>query len=191
MTRIPSHTLTEAPAASRPLLEGAARSSPTGKPLNLHAQMAHSPAVLAAYTSIREAIAAHGTLDSRVRSALMLATAGVSHSGYAEDVTSRLALRTGWTQAEVLALRDGRSPGDDKLGALIAVVREAAGRAGQVGDVTWERAAACGWTSAELAEAFAYLALTIFTAYFLNYAQTPNDLASTHNAVAVGAKGTE
>ena len=65
MTRIPSHTLTEAPAASRPLLEGAARSSPTGKPLNLHAQMAHSPSVLAAYTSIREAIAAHGTLDPR------------------------------------------------------------------------------------------------------------------------------
>ena len=47
------------------------------------------------------------------------------------------------------------------------------------------------WTSAELAEAFAYLALTIFTAYFLNYAQTPNDLASTHNAVAVGANGTD
>jgi hypothetical protein len=116
----------------------------------------------------------------------MLATAGVSHSGYAEDVTSRLALRTGWTQAEVLALRDGQSPGDDKLGSLIAVVREAAGRAGQVGDVTWERAAACGWTSAELAEAFAYLALTIFTAYFLNYAQTPNDLSA-----AVGANGTE
>jgi hypothetical protein len=66
------------------------------------------------------------------------------------------------------------------------VVREAAGRAGQVGDVTWERAAAYGWTSAELAEAFAYLALTIFTAYFLNYAQTPNDLSA-----AVGANGTE
>jgi hypothetical protein len=185
VTRIPSHTLTEAPAASRPLLEGAARSSPTGKPLNLHAQMAHSPSVLAAYTSIREAIAAHGTLDSQVRSALMLAAAGVSHSGYAEDVTSRLALRTGWTQGQALALRDGQSLGDDKLDSLIAVVREAAGRAGQVGDMTWERAAACGWTSVELAEAFTYLALTIFTAYFLNSAQTPNDLS----AVA-GANGT-
>ena len=51
--------------------------------------------------------------------------------------------------------------------------------------MTWERAAACGWTSTELAEAFAYLALTIFTAYFLNYVQTPNDLS----AVA-GANGT-
>jgi hypothetical protein len=51
--------------------------------------------------------------------------------------------------------------------------------------MTWERAAACGWTSVELAEAFTYLALTIFTAYFLNYAQTPNDLS----AVA-GANGT-
>jgi hypothetical protein len=28
----------------------------------------------------------------------------------------------------------------------------------------------------QLAEAFAFLALTVFTAYFLNYAQTPMDL---------------
>ena len=33
-----------------------------------------------------------------------------------------------------------------------------------------------GWSGEQLAEAFAFLALTVFTAYFLNYAQTPMDL---------------
>jgi carboxymuconolactone decarboxylase family protein len=187
VTRIPGHTIADAPGASRPLLEGVAPFSPTGKLLNLHAQMAHAPAVLAAYTAIRQATAAHGTLEPRVRAALMLATAGVSHSAYAEAVTSQLAVRSGWSPAQVSCLRDGQSLGDEKVDSLVCVVREAAARAGRVSDLTWQQAAACGWSSQELAEAFAYLALTVFTAYFLNYAQTPVDLPS--GAVAAGERG--
>ncbi len=52
MTRIPSHTVQDAPAASRALLEDMLQFSPTGRLLNMHAQMAHAPAVLDAYTSI-------------------------------------------------------------------------------------------------------------------------------------------
>jgi len=176
MTRIVSHTIQNAPEASRPLLESLVQFSPTGRLLNLHAQMAHSPAVLAAYTSIRQATVAYGTLDPRVRSALMLATASVSQSAYAQAVTSFLAARAGWSEGEVLALRHGRPLGEDKTDALVNVVREAATRSGQVGDATWQRAADCGWSSEQLTEAFAFLALTVFTAYFLNYAQTPMDL---------------
>ena len=176
MTRIPGHTIADAPAAARALLEGVVPFSPTGKLLNLHAQMAHSPVVLASYTSIRQATAAHGTLEPRVRSALMMATAGVSQSVYAQAVTSMLALRSGWSPDQVARLRDGHPLGEDKVDSLVRVVREAAGRAGQVGELTWRQAAACGWSSEELTEAFAYLALTVFTAYFLNYAQTPLDL---------------
>ena len=176
MARIDRHTITDAPEASRPLLEGILPFSPTGKLLNLHAQMAHSPAVLAAYAAIRQATVTYGTLDPRVRSALMLATAAVSHSAYAQAVTSFLAVRAGWSQTEILALREDRPLGEDKIDALVAVVREAAARSGQVGDATWQRAADCGWDSEQITEAFAFLALTVFTAYFLNYAQTPLDL---------------
>ena len=176
MTRIYRHTLTDAPEASRPLLEGILPFSPTGKLLNMHAQMAHSPAVLAAYASIRQATATYGTLDPRVRSALMLVTASVSHSAYAQAVTSFLADRAGWGPAEVLALREGRPLGEDKIDALTGVAREAATRSGQVSDAAWQRAADCGWSSEQLAEAFAFVALTVFTACFLNYAQTPMDL---------------
>ena len=176
MTRIPAHTIENAPAASRPILDRVIQFSPTGRLLNLHAQMAHSPAVLAAYTSIRQATDEHGTLDFRVRSALMLATAGAVRSDYAVAITAALAQRAGWSEGEILSLRDGQSAGDDKIDSVVALVREAATRAGRVSDMIWEQAAACGWGSEQLAEAFAYLGLTLFTAYFVTYAQTPVDL---------------
>jgi len=76
----------------------------------------------------------------------------------------------------VQALRDGRPLGEDKIDTLVGVVREATTRSGRVSDATWQRAADCGWSSDQLTEAFAFMALTVFTAYFVNYAQTPMDL---------------
>ena len=76
----------------------------------------------------------------------------------------------------MLALREGRPLGEHKIDALTGVAREAATRSGQVSDAAWQRAADCGWSSEQLAEAFAFVALTVFTACFLNYAQTPMDL---------------
>jgi hypothetical protein len=119
----------------------------------------------------------------------MLATASVSHSPYAVALTSFLAARSGWSPAEVTSLRDGHRLGDDKTDALVEVIREAAAQSGRVSDATWQQAAACGWTSEQLAEAFGYLALTVFTAYFLNYAQTPVDLPDAGASGASGASG--
>lgn len=176
MTRIPSHTIQDAPAASRPLLEDMLQFSPTGRPLNLHAQMAHAPAVLASYVSIRRATGQHGTLDQPVRTALMLATAVADDSEYAVAIISMLALRSGWRRDQVDALLAGQDLGEEKTDTLIGVVREAAANSGRVSDPTWNRAAGSGWSDEQLAEAFAYLGLTVFTSYFLNYAATELDL---------------
>lgn len=184
MTRIPSHTIEDAPAAARPLLADVLQFSPTGRLLNLHAQMAHAPAVLDAYVSIRRAAAQHGTLDQPVRTALMLAAAVAGGSDYALTVISLLALRSGWRQDQVTALRSGQDLGEPGTDALLAVMREAAAGAGRVSDATWDRAAAAGWTDGQLAEAFAYLGLALFTGYFLNYADTDLDLPTGPEAPA-------
>jgi alkylhydroperoxidase family enzyme len=176
MTRIPSHTVEDAPEASRALLQEMIQFSPTGRPLNMHAQMAHSPAVLEAYVSLRRATARLGTLDQGVRAALMLVTAAAAGNQYAAAVLSALALRSGWRRDQVDALRDGKDLGDDAAGALIGLVREAAAGQGRVSDVTWASARAAGWNDEQLAEAFSYLGLAVFTAYFLNYAGTESDL---------------
>jgi alkylhydroperoxidase family enzyme len=176
MTRIPSHTIEDAPDASRPLLEDMLQFSPTGRLLNMHAQMAHAPAVLEAYVSIRKATARYGTLDPPVRTALMLATAVADGSEYALAVISMLALRSGWHPEQVDALTAGKDLGEEKTDALVGVVREAAANSGHVSDATWARATGSGWNDEQLAEAFAYLGLTVFTSYFLNYAATGLDI---------------
>ena len=176
MSRIPTHAVEDAPEASRPLLQKIAQSSSTGRPLNLHAQMAHSSAVLAGYTSLRAVIAEHGTLDPKGSWALNLASAAAVGNDYMIGIASRFARMNGWTEAQIVALRTGATTGDAKIDALTRVVREAAANSGNVTDVTWQAAQQGGWSDEQLAEAFAYLGLTMFTGYFLNYAQTDRDI---------------
>ena len=176
MSRFPSHTVEDAPDASRPILQQIAQSSPTGRPLNAHAEMAHSPAVLAAYASLRAVTAERGTFDPKVSWALNLATAGTVGNGYMIGIASRFARMNGWTEAQIAALRAGTATGDTKVDALTSVVREAAAHSGNVTDATWKAAQRGGWSDAQLADAFAYLGLTVFTGYFLNYAQTDPDV---------------
>jgi alkylhydroperoxidase family enzyme len=176
MTRIPNRSIEDAPEASRSLLAEMVQFSPTGRLLNLHAQMAHSPAVLEAYVSIRRATARLGTLDGLIRSALMLAAAVHDGSEYALAIVSALALRSGWRRDQVEALRAGKDLGEEKTDALIGVVREAAPNSGHVSEPAWARAVLSGWSDEQLAEAFAYLGMTVFTSYFLNFARTELDI---------------
>src|ERR1700741_4711866 len=105
MSRFPNYTVEGAPEGSRPLLQKIAQSSPTGRPLNVHAQMAHSPAVLAAYAALRAATAEHGTLGPKVSWALNLATAATVGNDYMIGIASRFARVSGWTDAQIGALR--------------------------------------------------------------------------------------
>jgi hypothetical protein len=59
---------------------------------------------------------------------------------------------------------------------LTDLIHEAAANAGTVEETTRKTAQAAGWTDEQLAEAFAYLGLTVFTGYFLNYARTEIDV---------------
>jgi len=176
MGRIPTHTVEDAPAASRPLLQKIIQSTPTGRPANLHAQMAHSPAVLTAYTSLRAVLTEHSTFDPKVGAALTLATAAGVGNGYMIRIASRLAHMNGWTEEQVTALRTGTPTTDAKIDVLTGLVREAAANSGNVTDATWKVAQQAGWSDEQLTDAFAYLGATVFTGYFLNYAQTDLDV---------------
>ena len=175
MSRIPTHTVEDAPAASRPFLQNLIHSSPTGRFLNAHAQMAHSPAVLMAYASLRGVLTEHAAFDPKMGAALTLAAAAGVGNGYMIRIASRLAQMNGWAEEQVAALRTGIPTSDVKIDALTGLVREAAASAGNVTDATWNAARQAGWSDAQLADAFAYVGATVFTGYFLNYAQTEMD----------------
>ena len=176
MSRIPTHTLEDAPEASRPILQQIVQASPSGRPLNLHAQMAHSPAVLAAYASLRGVVAEHGALEPKVSWALNVATAAAVGNGYMIGIATRFARMNGWTEEQIFALRSGAPTGDAGIDVLARLVQEAAANSGSVTDTTWKAAQDAGWNDTQLAEAFAHLGLTVFTGYFLNYAQTDADI---------------
>jgi hypothetical protein len=176
MSRIQTHTLDDAPAASRALLQKIAQSTPGGRPANLHAQMAHSPAVLRAYSSLRAVLTEHTTFDPKVGAALTLASAAGVGNAYMIRIAGRLAQMNGWTEAQVTALQTGTKTGDTKIDPLAALAREAAAGSGNVADSTWKAAQRAGWSEEQLTDAFAYVGATAFTGFFLNYAQTDIDV---------------
>jgi hypothetical protein len=159
MSRIPTHTVEDAPAASRPLPECACPDGAfSGGPGGVHV------------AARRDCRARHlrpeagcGT-DSR--------NCGYGrqrlHDRYRQSTRphERLGRR---------ADRRGTPTSDVKIDVLTNLVREAAANSGNVTDATWKAAQQAGWSDEQLTDAFAYLGLTVFTGYFLNYAQTDMD----------------
>jgi uncharacterized peroxidase-related enzyme len=174
MPRVPVHTTADAPERSREALLGLERRM--GRLLNIHAEMAHAPVVLAAYQGIQTAIAEHGSFCAKTREAIALAVAAVDKCAYCQSAHTAGGQAAGWSVEETVAIRDGTAGLDPKLGALLAVAREIAASTGYITDATWQTAREAGWSDTELAELFAHVAANLFTNYFNHYAQTEPDL---------------
>ena len=174
MSRIPVQTLETASEQARPTLERLTRR--TGRLLNVHAEMATAPVVLAAYAGISDALAKQSSFDARTREAIALAVGAQDGCDYCQAAHTPTAIKSGLSAAETIAIRREDVPFDPKLAALLAVVREAAANVGEVSDATWSAALQAGWSEVELSEAFAHLAVNLFTNYFNHYARTDLDL---------------
>ncbi|MFH9071391.1 carboxymuconolactone decarboxylase family protein [Streptomyces alboflavus] len=174
MSRIPVHTVGSAPEASRETLRQLEKRF--GKLLNIHAEMGHSPVVLAAYAGMSGAIAEYGTFDARTREAIALAVGAIDHCAYCQSAHTLSAKAAGLSQEQTVAIRRGEVDFDAKLAALVSVVRQIAAEVGEVDDATWRRALHEGWSDTELTEAFAHVAVNLFTNYFNHYARTDLDL---------------
>jgi alkylhydroperoxidase family enzyme len=152
-----------------------AKAASGGRLLALHTDLARSPAALAAYMGLRRAGGDHGTLDPSIRAAIMLTTGAVDGGAYSQAIATQLALGSGMSPQETVAVRTG-DVDDAQTAALLAVIREAAANGGVVGQSAWTTATAAGWSDEQLIEAFVYLALTVFVDYFVNYARTILDV---------------
>jgi lactoylglutathione lyase len=175
MSRIPTHGLESAPGATRAVLEQLiARSPRPGMPINMHAQMAHAPSVLVGYMAMRDALDEYGTFDRKTRTALLLTVAAADRCAYTIALNSLIARQSGWSQDEIVALRNGRIE-DGPLAALLAVARQSATSRGRVEPETWQAALDAAWTDAQLTEAFGFIGLAQYVDAFINYAQTDID----------------
>lgn len=174
MPRIPAHTVDSAPHGSKDIAASVKRRM--GKFLNIHAGMAHSPAVIGAYDGISRAIAAHGSFDARTKEAIALAVGNQNGCDYCQAAHTVSARKAGLTEEQILAIRAGGVEFDQKLATITEVARAAAARTGNVSEPVWQAALDAGWTDEELAEAFAHIAANLFTNYFNHYAGTELDV---------------
>jgi hypothetical protein len=152
------------------------REASGGRLLNMHKQVAVSPAVCAQYTSLRRAMT-HVRIDERARAAAAVAVSAIERNEYTLAVNRTLARRVGWTDERITAIADGRASGDAKVDALLGAAREVARDDGSVPGSKWLAALDAGWTVAELTDVYAVVALVVFCDRFVRYAGTEADVA--------------
>lgn len=168
-----STDMTQFPEASRPFAEQFERR--TGRLLNIHAGMAASPVVIAAFAGLTGGVAKHATFDTATREAIALAVGNQDGCDYCQAAHTVSAKRTGLTDQEILQIRAGEVTFDTKLAALLEVARTAAANTGTVTPEIRENAPAAGWSEEDLQELFAHLAVNLYTNFFNHYAGTELD----------------
>ena len=175
MSRIPAHTLDDAPEEARATLEKYARRN-NGTPRNIYAGMAHAPIVLEAYDALSGVIARHSSFDAPTREAIALAVGAQDGCLYCQSAHTLAAVAAGFSEEEAVAIRRGEVDFDPKLGALLAVAREGAANVGHVSEGAWKLALDAGWNDTQLAELFVHVAANLYTNYFNHYAETDLDV---------------
>lgn len=174
MPRTPVHTVDSAPEASREVLEGLERRM--GKVLNIHGEMAHSPALVHGYAALQKVIATHATFDGRAREVVALAVANADGCDYCQAVHTVSGRKAGLTDAEMVAARIGKDDLPDDLAALAALARAYVEGVGDVPDDLWDAGLAAGWTDAQLAELAIHVTVNQLTNHVNHYLGTELDL---------------
>jgi AhpD family alkylhydroperoxidase len=174
VTRIPIHTIDDAPDGSSDALKR--QSERVGKTINIFGAMAHAPAVINLYDAAEHVLDEHSSHDRKVREAIHLTVANVNECDYCQAAYTGAARAQGFSEEETLQIRRGEVEDDAKLTALLAVAREIAAHKGYVEDGTWQTAIDAGWSEVELLDAYADVVRTILTNYFNHLVGTEHDL---------------
>jgi alkylhydroperoxidase family enzyme len=135
------HTLDDAPADSRPVLEGIA--GDLGLVPNLAATAAASPALLAGFDGLRRAVAAT-ELDPVLREVAGLAVGVAVDNHYGVAFHSTMLAGLGVDEADITAMRDGKAPSDPTQAAVHHVARDIVIGRGKVPDSTLDHTAEAG-----------------------------------------------
>jgi AhpD family alkylhydroperoxidase len=174
VTRVPYHTIDDAPEASRDALER--QSERVGKTINIFGAMAHSPAVIGLYDAAENLLAERSNLDAKIREAIHLTVANVNDCAYCQAAYTGAAKANGFSAEETIQIRKGEVESDAKLTALLSIARQIAANRGHVDDSTWQAALDAGWSDVEVLDAYADVVRTVMTNWFNHLVDTELDL---------------
>jgi uncharacterized peroxidase-related enzyme len=173
MTRlaIPA-TIADAPAASHPLLEAAAKQ--LGSVPNMFRAIATSPQALEGHLGLSGALS-RGTLPPATRERIALAVAEVNGCGYCLSAHTYLGRNLAkLDDAEITANRNGAS-NDPKADAAVRFAAKVARDRGHITDGDFAAVKLAGYTDAQVIEIVQHVALNSWTNFFNNVFQTEPD----------------
>lgn len=162
MSRIPTPTVDQAPAAAKLLLAGVKQQ--LGSVPNMFRLIANSPATLEAYLGFSGALG-KGKLAPATRERIALAVAEVNGCNYCLSAHTYIGLNlANLDDAEITANRSGAS-NDITADAAVRFAAKVATQRGQVedGDISSLRHA--GYSDGEILEIIGHVALNVFTNY--------------------------
>ena len=173
MTRIVTPaSITDAPAASQPLLEPVKKQ--LGVVPNLFRVVSNSPAALEGYLGLSGALA-KGTLPAATRERIALAVAEINGCTYCLSAHSYLGKNLAkLDEAEIMANRHGRS-NDPKADAAVHFAATVTKARGHVEDADLRAVKMAGYDDAQIVEIVLHVALNTWTNYINEVAQTVVD----------------
>jgi alkylhydroperoxidase family enzyme len=170
MQRFPVHTLESAPQASKSALRDV--QTRFGMIPNLAGAMATSPVLADAFIGIFDKV--HGGSFNEPQIQTVLLTDAVTNgSAWAVALHTALGLQAGLDPVDVEVMRAGRSPSDQKLGALSTLARTLIEKRGRLDDQDIERFLAAGFSKALLLEVITIVAASTITNYTGNVTNPP------------------
>ncbi|GAC1403261.1 MAG: peroxidase-related enzyme [Mycobacterium sp.] len=175
MPRFPVHSVADAPEAAREPLR--ALEKKYGRVPNIHGEMAHAPAVLAAYTGIQQAIIEHGSFDARTREAIALAVGTVDNCTYCQAAHTAAGRAAGWSLEQTVALRKGTPlQGQENSARYWRWPAKSPPKWARSTRTPGRRPRPPGAPTRNWPNCFAHVMANIFTNYFNHYAHTELDM---------------
>ena len=170
MQRFPVHTLESAPQASKSALRDV--QTRFGMIPNLAGAMATSSVLAEAFIGIFDKVHGGSFTEPQIQTVL-LTDAVTNGSAWAVALHTALGLQAGLDPVDVEAMRTGRSPSDQKLGALSTLARTLIDKRGRLDDQDIEWFLAAGFSKALLLEAITIVAASTITNYTGNVTNPP------------------
>jgi uncharacterized peroxidase-related enzyme len=150
---------------------------------NMISTMAQSPAVLQAYLGFNQSLA-KGSLPAGLRQEISLAVSESNQCDYCLSGHTFLGKKAGLSESDLLDARHGTAS-DEKTNAALVFARRIVENRGHVSDQDVEDIRGAGYTDGQIAEIVANVALTTFTNYFNNVADTKIDFPLAPSLAAV------
>lgn len=166
MTRITALTIDQASPAAQTLLQGA--KAKLGMVPNLFSTLAHSPAALAGYLQLNDALQ-HGALTGAQRETVALAAAQFNHCTYCLSAHTLMGKGAGLSADAIASARQGK---DDAVAVLTQQVLKSRG---QINDAELAEARSAGLSDAQIVDVVASVAVNALTNYLNNLAGTAID----------------